>query len=64
MSDLDSAREAWDAEAAAFDDEPDHGLRDPAVRRGGQRELVPHRAGRTGSTTSLRRRNHGVHGGL
>ncbi|MGW4564309.1 class I SAM-dependent methyltransferase [Streptomyces sp. NPDC004561] len=22
----------WDAEAAAFDDEPDHGLRDPAVR--------------------------------
>lgn len=23
----------WDAEAAAFDDEPDHGLRDPEVRR-------------------------------
>ncbi|WP_433606339.1 class I SAM-dependent methyltransferase [Dactylosporangium sp. CA-139114] len=23
---------AWDAYAAAFDDEPDHGLRDPAVR--------------------------------
>ncbi|GAA2197639.1 MULTISPECIES: class I SAM-dependent methyltransferase [Streptomyces] len=22
----------WDAQAAAFDDEPDHGLRDPAVR--------------------------------
>jgi SAM-dependent methyltransferase len=22
----------WDAEAATFDDEPDHGLRDPAVR--------------------------------
>lgn len=22
----------WDAEAAAFDEEPDHGLRDPAVR--------------------------------
>ena len=24
--------ELWDAEAAAFDDEPDHGLRDPATR--------------------------------
>jgi ubiquinone/menaquinone biosynthesis C-methylase UbiE len=24
---------AWDAEAATFDDEPDHGLRDPEVRR-------------------------------
>ncbi|MCI3275580.1 class I SAM-dependent methyltransferase [Streptomyces cylindrosporus] len=23
----------WDAQAAAFDDEPDHGLRDPEVRR-------------------------------
>ncbi|MGW2564694.1 class I SAM-dependent methyltransferase [Streptomyces sp. NPDC001537] len=23
----------WDAEAASFDDEPDHGLRDPQVRR-------------------------------
>ncbi len=23
----------WDAEAASFDDEPDHGLRDPGVRR-------------------------------
>ncbi len=22
----------WDAESATFDDEPDHGLRDPAVR--------------------------------
>lgn len=25
-------REIWDAEAATFDDEPDHGLRDPVVR--------------------------------
>jgi ubiquinone/menaquinone biosynthesis C-methylase UbiE len=24
--------ELWDAEAASFDDEPDHGLRDPTVR--------------------------------
>ena len=23
---------AWDAAAAAFDDEPDHGLRDPSIR--------------------------------
>ncbi|MER5970015.1 methyltransferase domain-containing protein [Streptomyces sp. NPDC002055] len=27
-----SAAEYWDSAAAAFDDEPDHGLRDPAVR--------------------------------
>lgn len=33
MSDATSATSAhWDAEAATFDDEPDHGLRDPAVR--------------------------------
>ncbi|HLN78124.1 MAG TPA: class I SAM-dependent methyltransferase [Nocardioidaceae bacterium] len=31
-SSLEATRAAWDAEAAAFDDEPDHGLRDPAVR--------------------------------
>ena len=29
---LETTRAVWDAEAAAFDDEPDHGLRDPAVR--------------------------------
>ena len=28
----DDVREYWDAQAAAFDEEPDHGLRDPAVR--------------------------------
>lgn len=27
-----SDRELWDAEAEGFDDEPDHGLRDPVVR--------------------------------
>ncbi|GAA3134277.1 class I SAM-dependent methyltransferase [Streptomyces rameus] len=27
-----TAQEDWDARAAAFDDEPDHGLRDPEVR--------------------------------
>ena len=28
-----AARVDWDAEAASFDEEPDHGLRDPEVRR-------------------------------
>jgi SAM-dependent methyltransferase len=32
---------AWDAEAPAFDDQPDHGLRDPAARRAWQRFLRP-----------------------
>ncbi|GCD89566.1 class I SAM-dependent methyltransferase [Nocardioides sp. LS1] len=31
--DLDEQRDIWDAEAAAFDEAPDHGLRDPAVRQ-------------------------------
>ena len=38
-----TARE-WDLEAAAFDDEPDHGLRDPEVRRAWRdllRQLLP-----------------------
>lgn len=30
---MESARDYWDGQAAAFDDEPDHGLRDPDVRR-------------------------------
>ncbi|MCA0454993.1 MAG: methyltransferase domain-containing protein [Chloroflexi bacterium] len=29
---LAESRAVWDAEAAAFDEQPDHGLRDPAVR--------------------------------
>ncbi len=29
---LNAARATWNAEAALFDDQPDHGLRDPAVR--------------------------------
>ncbi|KUN77217.1 SAM-dependent methyltransferase [Streptomyces griseoruber] len=29
---MTSARVDWDAEAASFDEEPDHGLRDPGVR--------------------------------
>ncbi|PPS76296.1 MULTISPECIES: class I SAM-dependent methyltransferase [Streptomyces] len=38
----------WDAEAASFDEEPDHGLRDPVVRRawdGRLRDWLPGRAG-------------------
>ncbi|MFB6847769.1 class I SAM-dependent methyltransferase [Streptomyces sp. NPDC056373] len=38
----------WDAEAASFDEEPDHGLRDPEVRRawaGRLRDWLPARAG-------------------
>jgi ubiquinone/menaquinone biosynthesis C-methylase UbiE len=35
------ARAYWDNEAAAFDDEPDHGLRDPAVRRAWADLLLP-----------------------
>ncbi|GAA2555062.1 MULTISPECIES: class I SAM-dependent methyltransferase [Streptomyces] len=38
----------WDARAAAFDDEPDHGLRDPSVRAawaGRLRAWLPGRAG-------------------
>lgn len=37
----------WDAEAATFDDEPDHGLRDPRVRRAWAERLrswLPERA--------------------
>lgn len=30
---LNEARRLWDNEAATFDDEPDHGLRDPAIRK-------------------------------
>jgi SAM-dependent methyltransferase len=36
-----AARAFWDAEAAAFDDEPDHGLRDPLVRQAWADLLLP-----------------------
>jgi 2-polyprenyl-3-methyl-5-hydroxy-6-metoxy-1,4-benzoquinol methylase len=29
---LQQSRDYWDAEAASFDDQPDHGLRDPVIR--------------------------------
>ena len=34
--------ELWDAEAASFDDEPDHGLRDPATRAAWLELLTAH----------------------
>ena len=34
-------RAVWDGQAATFDDEPDHGLRDPAVRRAWTTLLLP-----------------------
>jgi SAM-dependent methyltransferase len=34
--------ELWDAEAATFDDEPDHGLRDPATRAAWLELLTAH----------------------
>src|SRR6476659_4867628 len=37
----DDVRAYWDQESAAFDDEPDHGLRDPAVRRAWAELLLP-----------------------
>jgi SAM-dependent methyltransferase len=37
----DNPRDLWDAEAQAFDDAPDHGLRDPQVRRAWAELLLP-----------------------
>lgn len=38
---MDDTTAMWDREAAAFDDAPDHGLRDPAVRRAWSELLLP-----------------------
>ena len=38
----DSAPSYWDAQAATFDDEPDHGLRQPMVREAWRRLLLEH----------------------
>ncbi|MFC4505417.1 MULTISPECIES: class I SAM-dependent methyltransferase [Streptomyces] len=46
--DVTAASVDWDAEAAGFDEEPDHGLRDPEVRAawaGRLRDWLPARAG-------------------
>lgn len=43
MSDhLARTRETWDREAVAYDDEPDHGLRDPLVRAAWRELLLEH----------------------
>ncbi len=34
--------ESWDAEAATFDDAPDHGLRDPSIRAAWRQLLLTH----------------------
>ena len=39
---IEEARAVWDAEAATFDDEPDHGLRDPATRAAWRDLLLGH----------------------
>jgi SAM-dependent methyltransferase len=38
----DEIRDVWDAEAATFDDEPDHGLRDPITRAAWRDLLLGH----------------------
>ncbi len=38
----DEIRAVWDAEAATFDDEPDHGLRDPGTRAAWRELLLEH----------------------
>lgn len=37
----DDVRDYWDGQAASFDDEPDHGLRDPGVRAAWAGLLLP-----------------------
>jgi 2-polyprenyl-3-methyl-5-hydroxy-6-metoxy-1,4-benzoquinol methylase len=41
-TDLEAVARAWDAEAAAFDEEPDHGLRDPETRAAWRSLLAGH----------------------
>ena len=38
----DDPRAEWDAQAATFDDEPDHGLTDPATRAAWRELLLEH----------------------
>ena len=50
--DLQRTRAMWDREAAAFDEEPDHGLRDPATRAAWRELLLPHLPAPPASRTS------------
>ncbi|MEV5352789.1 class I SAM-dependent methyltransferase [Streptomyces sp. NPDC052693] len=43
----------WDAQAAVFDEQPDHGLRDPAVRRAWAQRLRGWLPGRAGDVLDL-----------
>jgi ubiquinone/menaquinone biosynthesis C-methylase UbiE len=38
---MEQAQEFWDEQAASFDEQPDHGLRDPAVRAAWRDVLLP-----------------------
>ncbi|MCW2816370.1 MAG: methylase involved in ubiquinone/menaquinone biosynthesis [Nocardioides sp.] len=42
MTGISDQRTFWDAEAATFDDEPDHGLGDPATREAWRQLLAAH----------------------
>ncbi|MFG2547149.1 class I SAM-dependent methyltransferase [Streptomyces sp. NPDC048594] len=48
-----TSRVDWDAEAAGFDDEPDHGLRDPDVRRAWAARLASWLPARPGDLLDL-----------
>jgi ubiquinone/menaquinone biosynthesis C-methylase UbiE len=49
----EQTREAWDAEAATFDDEPDHGLHDPATRAAWRSLLVEYLPAAPGRVADL-----------
>jgi ubiquinone/menaquinone biosynthesis C-methylase UbiE len=48
-----TTREYWDLQAATFDEEPDHGLRDPRVREAWARLLLPLLPRASGSVADL-----------
>ncbi|MFF5984083.1 class I SAM-dependent methyltransferase [Streptomyces olindensis] len=50
---MTSANADWDARAASFDEEPDHGLRDPEVRRAWAERLRGWLPGRAGDVLDL-----------
>ncbi len=41
MTELTDTRDYWDGQAAIFDQQPDHGLLDPAVRAAWAQLLLP-----------------------
>ncbi|MCX5058208.1 MULTISPECIES: class I SAM-dependent methyltransferase [unclassified Streptomyces] len=53
LTGADAERPDWDARAASFDDEPDHGLRDPKVRQAWAGRLVSWLPARTSDVLDL-----------